>query len=112
MNSDLLKLLYQAFVAQLIASGKVRMEFKEDKKSGSDDVLNKALSAKRLLPGAKVVRNGRPLTDYMAKIKKSQRRQLKGEYLKYRSKSVKGPQKALVTSVRAQANKPYKSKSK
>lgn len=75
-------------------------------KSVFDSTLERA--TKRLLPGAKLIRSGRPMTDILKKIKKKQRRALNSEYFKYRSKVVKAPQKALVNTNRAQAQKAYK----
>jgi len=69
-----------------------------------------ARATKRLLPGAKLVRSGRPMTDILKKFKKSQRRQLNSEYFKYRGQVVKAPQKSLVTGNRSQAAKAYKHK--
>lgn len=108
MSPDVKQLKFLAAVAELIASKKVKLP-KEDKKA-IQNILNRALTAKRLLPGAKIIRSGRPMTDFMSKIKKKQRRALKGEFLKYRAKTVKGPQKALIIKARAQVSKPYKKK--
>jgi len=108
MSQDEKQLMFLAAVAELIASKKVKLP-KTDKKA-IQNILNRALSAKRLLPGAKIIRSGRPMTDFMSKVKKKQRRALKGEYLKYRIATVKGPQKALITNARAQVSKPYKKK--
>lgn len=109
MTLDEEKALLYKILAELLAKKSKKLSKKQKTKTDVG-VLNKALQAVRLLPGAKLVRNGRPLTDYTSKIKKMQRRVMNSEYFKYRGKVVKGPQKALVNSVRSQAKKAYKKK--
>lgn len=73
------------------------------------DLFNDTIkrSSGRLLPGAKLVRSGRPMTDILTKIKKRQRKALKGEALKYR-KANKSVVKSLVNSTRHSARSAYK----
>lgn len=83
---------------------------KKDEKKSDSGILNQALAKQRLLPGASLVRSGRPMTDLMAKIKKKLRRAVMKEYFKYRGQVVKGPQKALITGNRKTARKAYRKK--
>lgn len=78
-------------------------------KAVQQDVFNAALSraATRLLPGAKLVRAGRPMVDLSKKIKKQQRRALNAEYFKYR-KGVKAAAKKLISDSRGKAQSAYK----
>ena len=71
-------------------------------------VLGKALerAPNRLLPGAKMIRSGRPITDIMKKFKKIQRRALKGSMIGFR-KAVKSNQKALINAARSSARSAY-----
>ena len=73
------------------------------------DTFNDAVarSSGRLLPGAKIIRSGRPMTDIMTKIKKRQRRALMGSAIAYR-KSNKSAIKSLVNSTRNSAHKAYR----
>ncbi len=101
-KSRFYELLVKLITAELNKQKKPAKQVKKDL-----GVLNKSLKANRLLPGAKMVRSGRPLTDYSAKIKKAQRRAVKGEAIKYR-KAVKGAKKALINSARSTAKSAYK----
>ena len=73
------------------------------------DLFNSTIakSTSRLLPGAKLIRGGRPLTSILSKIKKRQRLALKSETLKYR-KANKSVIKSIVNSARSTASRPYK----
>lgn len=103
------KVLY-ALLAELLKKQVSKSKKKAAPKA--DDILSKALSraANRMLPGARLVRSGRPMTDMLAKIRKSQRRALNSAYFKYRGKVVKGPKKALITETRKNVSKSYKKK--
>ena len=99
-------------IATIMAILAKKLKAKKTKSSGpkvDEGILNRALKAKRLLPGAKMVRSGRPMVDLLKKIKKAQRRQIKGSMIQYR-KSVKGAQKAMITKNRSSARKAYKTK--
>lgn len=107
MSEEEKKALVFAILAKLIAKSRKKQESKQPTPS---DILSKALSRQRILPGAQVVRSGRPMTDILAKIRKKQRRAVNSEYFKYRGKVVKGPQKALIVNNRKQVRKAYKRK--
>ena len=113
MNEEDKLLLEQALIRSIKAEllkKKIQGTLKEFETSEKsvDGVLNKALQRHRRLPGAKLAKSGRPMTDYMTKVKKKVRRLLNSEFFKYRGKVVKGPQKSLVTSARKLASKPFK----
>jgi len=81
----------------------------ENAKQLENTVLLRALDRanKRLLPGAKLIRSGRPITDILKKFKKIQRRALKGSMIGFR-KTMKANQKALITSARRSARSAYR----
>lgn len=80
---------------------------KEDKPK--QDLFNATLAraVNRLLPGAHMIRGGRPPTGIMARIKKKQRRALKGATLSYK-KQAKGFVRALTNQARGASKGAYK----
>ena len=108
-ESDPKELELIAKVMAILAKKLKAKKTKSSKLKIDEGILNRALKAKRLLPGAKMVRSGRPMVDLLKKIKKAQRRQIKGSMIQYR-KSVKGAQKAMISQNRSTAKKAYKTK--
>jgi hypothetical protein len=105
-NEELL--FWKALVALLVKESKNKKETKDkNQKVSTKDFLAEALERQRILPGASLIRKGRPMTDLLARIKKKQRRAVKGEAIKFRGKFLKGPQRALVTKHRKKARKAY-----
>lgn len=108
------ELLYQALIRAveqklLLKKVKELADSETKKKPAGDDVLNNALSRQRRLPGAKLIRSARPMTDFLVKAKKKARRAVNSGYFKYRG-SVKSPQKALINESRKKAKSAYKRK--
>jgi hypothetical protein len=86
----------------------VRALLAEHRKQLENTFLVRALARanNRLLPGAKLIRSGRPITDIMKKFKKIQRRALKGSMIGFR-KSIKANQKSLINAARSSARSAY-----
>ena len=108
MSEDLAKKITELLLSAKILEIFAKTKIKAPKAQKDLGLLNKALTRSRRLSGSKLVRSARPMTDFAEKVRKKLRKASKSETLKYRKKSVKGPQKALVTNSRAQAKRVYR----
>lgn len=89
---------------------KTKKKQKKDNDKGSKKfkVLNSQLQrvTKRLLPGAKFIRTGRPMVDLIKKIKRKQRKALLSSLLDFSRKN-KSIQRSLITEARKTATQSY-----